>query len=281
MLTRSPSSHRTPARLLAALALGSLIAAGCVGELPSSIGDGAGGSSAQTGNGAGGPGPGSGPGSGTGGSGGAPIQEATFQLSVDNAAPSMELRAEAGVTIRVDPNGYVGPVALSLEGVPADVTAELAPASVDLDGATEAMANVSFTTLSSTQSGQFQITAAGTVASGEKSTTLTLTVEPAITITIPAGINNMQGTGVFGDYPTVIKAVPGMSAQSPIRVRFFNADNLVHSIHADNDGQGFPHGDDIIPGMYEVPERLVNSPGTYNYYPHDIGQSILGQIVIE
>ena len=55
-----------------------------------------------------------------------------------------------------------------------------------------------------------------------------------------------------------------------------------HEIHADRPDQGFGHGNQPIPAnSFDPVVRQVNTPGTYDYYPHDIGQSIPGRIVIE
>jgi hypothetical protein len=130
------------------------------------------------------------------------------------------------------------------------------------------------------------VTVVGTVPAGEKSVDAALIVEPVITIVIPENLASYSAdppsTDAFGDFPTVIKALPNMSDDNPITVHFFNADTVPHEIHADNPNEGFPHGNQgIPPGELDPVVRRVNSPGEYLFYPHDIGMSILGQIVIE
>jgi plastocyanin len=268
---------------LAALAVSAALAAGCAGDPPGELL--IGGSSGQTGSG------GSGTGTSTGmstGQGSTQPQEATFEVSLDNETPGADLRDSVDLTVLIAPNGYVGPVALAVEGLPADVSAELGSAMAVLDGETTEAVDLTLTTISSTQAGDLGFTVTGTVETGVKSAAGTLSVRPVITILIPQGLAGMQGqpgspnTTAFGDYPTTIKALPGMSAQNPVTVNFFNADNVPHQIHAEYDAQGFPHGtQDIVPGQLDPLVRQVSSPGTYDYYPHDIGPSILGRIVIE
>lgn len=212
------------------------------------------------------------------------MQPASFTLS---AAPiSLELRDAVDASVDIAPNGYVGEVALAVAGGPADVMVELGQASVTLDGATTASVPFTVTTLSNTASGAFVVTLVGSVPAGDRSVDAVLTIEPAITITIPPNLSsfssNPANTTAFGDFPTVLKALPNMSADNPITVRFFNADTVPHEIHADDPAQGFPHGNQSIPpGSFDPVVRMINSPGEYLYYPHDIGLSILGRIDIE
>jgi hypothetical protein len=126
----------------------------------------------------------------------------------------------------------------------------------------------------------------GTSADGDQSGAFELDVLPVITIYIPKDLqtysSNPPDHTAFGDYPTKIKAVPNMDANHTVTVKFFNSDTVGHEIHADNDAEGFPHGtQNIAPNSYDPVVRNVKFPGTYNYYPHDIGQSIEGQIVIQ
>jgi plastocyanin len=73
-----------------------------------------------------------------------------------------------------------------------------------------------------------------------------------------------------------------MSEDNPVIIRFFNDDVVSHEIHADADLNGFGHGQGpIAPGAMDPVVRRVTAPGTYDYYPHDLGPSILGRVVIE
>lgn len=220
----------------------------------------------------------------SGGDGGAPLQPASFELS---ATPvELELRNSVETEVTITPNGYVGPVTLTITSGPSDVQAELGVSSVTLDGSTLATVPLTLTTASSTQTGAFVVTVVGTVPAGEKSVDAELIVEPVITIIIPENLASYSAdppsTDAFGDFPTVIKALPNMSDDNPITVHFFNADTVPHEIHADNPNEGFPHGNQPIPpGEFDPVVRRVNTPGEYLFYPHDIDASILGQINIE
>jgi hypothetical protein len=274
--------------LLAAVTTATFLSA-CLDQ-PTSLLDGTGGNPSGGGEGSGARGGaasvgGSGTGApGEGGSGGAPLQPASFELS---AMPvELELRSEVETLVSIAPNGYVGPVALSIEGGPSDVGAELGASSVTLDGSTVATVPLTLSTASNTQTGAFAVTVVGTVPSGEKTVDAAFIVDPIITIVIPVDLASFSAeppsTNAFGDFPTVVKALPNMSGDNPITVNFFNADTVPHEIHADNPNEGFPHGNQPIPpGEFDPVVRQVNTPGEYLFYPHNIGMSILGQINIE
>ncbi len=218
-----------------------------------------------------------------GGEGGAPLQPASFEISV--SASQLELRDSGEATVTIAPNGYVGPVVLSLTGTPADVTAELATTGVNLDGSSSETVTLNLSSKSDTQTGAFVISVVGTVPGGEKSGDAAVNVIPTITITIPENLasfsSNPASTNAFGDFPTLIKALPNM-AETPITVNFFNADTVPHEIHADDPDVGFGHGNqNIPPGAFDPVVRQVTAPGEYTFYPHDIGNSILGRITIQ
>jgi len=224
--------------------------------------------------------------SGTGGDGNPEPQPASFEISVDDAAPSIELRDSVDITVTVTPNGYVGSVPLDVTGLPGDVGGSLANASVTLDGTDAETVTLTLSSQSSTVTGDYPFTIHGTVESGDKSTSATLTVEPVITIIVPANLqgysSNPPDTTAFGDYPTLITAPANMGPEHPITVKFYNADSVPHEIHADDAASGFPHSNALFdPNTFDPTERNVIAPGTYDYYPHDIGPTILGEITIQ
>jgi len=244
------------------------------------------GTGASTSQGAGGQSQGGNTSQGGSGQGGDAPQPATFSIAAADDAPVLELRDTVDVEVSVTPNGYVGPVLLHVEGLPSDVTADLSTSSVALDGDTTATFTVTLATVSSTVTGDYPFTIHGTVESGEKTGDATLTVEPILTVIIPENLQSFSADPpnqtAFGDFPTIVTALPNMSADNPITVRFFNAGTVPHEIHADAGADGFGHGTGLIdPGTFDPVERHVTSPGQYGYYPHDIGPSILGEIDIQ
>ncbi|HSN98378.1 MAG TPA: hypothetical protein VLS89_08770 [Candidatus Nanopelagicales bacterium] len=276
--------------LLFALSAGALLAA-CAGDLPDNLvdDDGSGGSGGSpttstttttTGPGGGGTG-----GGGTGGGGGSEPQAAVYEIAVDRPAPEMELRAETDIVVTVTPNGYVGPVTLAVQGTPTDVTAAFEANTIDLDGATAATVTLTLSTLSDTVTGDFPLMVTGVTDGGTKEASIALKVLPQITVVIPANVQNLTNTtNSFGDYPTMVKTLPNLSAANPIRVRFFNSDGVPRQIHAAQGDQGFGHSQQDIPaGGYDNLQRPVNAAGTYNFYMHGItgGETILGRIVIQ
>lgn len=230
--------------------------------------------------GSGGAAAGSGGGGGNpGGSGGA----VTFALSFAEPSVSMELRAVRQIELQVDAGSHVGTATLSASGLPDDVAATLTPAVLELAGA-PAAATLTLTTLSSTVTGAFTVQVDATTAGGAGSATLDVTVEPAITITIPAGIAAPGGMDVFGDYPTVIRALDGMSDDNPITIRFYNADSVYHRIQGHRADVGFPvtPHPGIEPMGYETPARRVTATGEFDFYLHDLGPTAgLGRILIQ
>lgn len=226
----------------------------------------------------------SGTSSGSGGTGGESGQTATFEIAVSASDTAIELRDSAELEISVTPNGYVGTVVVGIAGLPADVTSTISPTMVELDGSTVATTTLTIASASDTVTGSFAFTLNAVAPEGTKSVTANLAVEPVITIYIPADLSSYSGSDTaFGPFPTMIKALPNMSASNTISVRFFNQDSVPHEIHADAAVQGFPHGNSPIPpNSFDGQTRNVNQPGTYNFYPHDLNDTtIRGRIIIQ
>jgi plastocyanin len=197
----------------------------------------------------------------------------------DDERRRLELHASTDVSVTIAPNGYTGVVSLSLMNVPGDVDASVSPTSVTLDGSTDESITLTVTSASNSETGAFAITVVGTVPEGTASCDVSVTIEPVITITIPQNLesfaSNPADTTAFGDYPTVIKS-------APVTVKFFNDDTVSHEIHADQDDAGFGHGQGpIAAGAFDPVVREINQSGEFPYYPHDIGTTILGLIVVE
>jgi hypothetical protein len=227
----------------------------------------------------------SGTSSSSGGTGGESGQTADFEIAVSASDTTIELRDSAELEISVTPNGYVGTVIVGIAGLPADVTSTISPTMVELDGSTVATTTLSIASASDTVTGSFSFTLNAAAPEGTKSVTAGLTVAPVITIYIPPALSSYTGQDTaFGPFPTMIKALPNMSAANTISVRFFNQDSVPHEIHASAPDQGFPHGNgDIDPNSFDGQTRNVNAPGTYDFYPHDLanGTTIPGRIVIQ
>jgi len=221
---------------------------------------------------------------GTGGEGGT-AQTAVFGVSVDETAPALDLRDTTNLTVTIEPNGYTGDVLLHVDGLPSDVTSQLSGSTVSLDGTSPKTIGLTLTTLSSTATGSFAFQVTGTSPGGSKSAAASLTVNPVITIIIPKDLATYANTTqAFGDYPTMIKALPTMDATHTITVKFFNDDTVPHEIHADQGAEGFPHGTGSIdPGSFDPVVRKVTAADTFDFYPHDLGNgpTILGEIVIQ
>lgn len=324
-MTRSSLARRARltgfSALVTSISIGALVVAGCgdasVGS-PRGLDFGTGnggtghGSNGATGGGAGGGGGtssgggggGSGGGGGGGGGGGtvdsggggegemdsgAPTHAAAYAVTVDKSTIASELLAQSTLNVTVAPNGFSGAVTLSAEGLPSDVDVAFASPSLMLDGTTSVTTKVTLSTHSSTAPGAIPFSIVATSGTAKMGAPSTLTVNSALTINIPSGVNNLGGTQgnpyrtAFGTYPITIKAPQGISAASPVTVRFYNADSVSHEIHASAPGAGFPHDPgSIAPQSMDRLVRKVTATGTYDFYLHDQnGPSTIGRIIIQ
>lgn len=275
-------------RFASFVAIGLLLASGGCSEQPTHLlgggSQGGGSSNAGAGSGTGGTNQGGQASGGESASGGQAPQPASFAISVSDTAAEIELADSVDLTVSVAANGYVGDVALAVSGLPSDVSGALASPIVTLTGSGSETVTLTLSSASDTFTGDFPYTVTGTVVTGSKDTQAVVTVLPVLTIDIPDNlasfISDPPDTTAFGPYPTMVRALPDMNA-TPITVRFYNGDTIPHEIHSDQGAQGFFHSQaNIPPGGFDE-DRNVTAPGTYNYYPHDLGTGILGRIVIQ
>lgn len=234
--------------------------------------------------------PGTGAGSSTGSGSGtsAPAPPPSLSVTPDDTAPKVDLLSSTSLNVAIPGSTYAGTLDLTITGLPSDVTATFDHPSVTLSPAGGAV-KLTLSTLSSTASGSVPFAIVATVGSGSSSgqptsAPVTLTVKPVITINIPVNVDMMQGsTGnpdkmAFGDYPIRIKA----PANFPVTINFHNLDSTPHEIHAEQQQQGFPHGNGLIgQGQDDMP-RDVTQSGTYDWHLHDEGDATtVGEIVIQ
>jgi hypothetical protein len=203
---------------------------------------------------------------------------------------SSQLLASNTATVSVAPNGYSGMATLSVASLPTGVTGTFDNTTLSLDGHTTATATLTLKTATSATPGPANIEVDAMAAGMTFKTTIALTVESAITVHIPQGVNNMGGTTsnpvttAFGPYPMKIaEPMGGISASNTVTVYFFNDDTVSHEIHASADQEGFAHDPGTIaPNSMDKLVRQVNTAGSYNYYLHDQGAPItVGLITIQ
>jgi len=221
---------------------------------------------------------------------GAPTQTASFTVSVDQPQASLDLADTVIVNVSITPNGFRGNVDLAMATMPADVTASFATTSFALDGTTVATTALTIATSVSTATGADALSVTATSSgTGSATTPIALTVNAALTITVPANVDSNGGTtadpvtNAFGPYPMNIKAPANLSTSNTLTIRFYNADTIAHEIHASSPGQGFAHDPGPFPAMSMDPFiRHVNTAGTYDFYLHDQGgPSTVGRLVIQ
>jgi plastocyanin len=188
-----------------------------------------------------------------------------FALALDNAAPSVNLAATSVVNVTITPQSWSGAVALTVTGLPSDVTAAFDNASINVEGSAPVTAKLTLTSLSSTAPAATPFNIVGTVGTVVKTSPATVTVKPWIDIHLPVNADSV--TDSFG---TVNITAPADIANNPVTVNFINDDSTPHEIHAENQNQGFPHGQGTFgQGQADSPVRQVTQAGTYQWHLHD------------
>jgi plastocyanin len=195
-------------------------------------------------------------------------------VALDTATVDSELRATTKVHVTVTPVGaFSGTVTLSATGLPATVTGDFTPPTLDLSTgpATAELAITVPSTLTPTSS-PTTITVTGDDGAGVTSAaTFTLTVQRAITVYIVQGAST--AALAFGPKPIVIHAGT-IGPSDTLQVRFYNQDSAAHEVHAAQSAEGFGHDPaPIAPASYDSYIRQVNSPGTYSFWLHDLGHT--------
>lgn len=218
-----------------------------------------------------------------------PVQ-ADFKVSVDQPDATLTLASELTVTVSIDPKGYAGDVLLGANNLDsAGLTTSFAKTMLTLDGSSIAKTTFTLKSASNTPPATVGYTITAASEAGSATATGALTVLSDITIVIPKNVAGLGGSAgnpyktAFGPYPTTIVAPVGISAQTPVTVRFYNDDDVEHEIHAGQGGQGFPHDQMPIPAnSMDSMVRKVSAKGTYDFYLHDEGAAqTIGQIVIQ
>jgi hypothetical protein len=204
-----------------------------------------------------------------------PTGAGKVDITLDNAAPTLELMAESKLTVNVAPKeGFTGKVDLTVTGAPAGMTATFDKASLELTTAS-ASAMLTVKTSSAVTPGAVTLTVTATSASGPRTTPVNVTVSPTLTLSIPpnaGALTGMAASTAFAPAPINLKL-----GGKKIAVKIKNNDSMGHIIHAGNTG-GFNHGNrnaPIAPGAFEGTvegngqPREVNAAGTYSFYLHD------------
>lgn len=194
---------------------------------------------------------------------------AGFTLAVDNNTPTIDLASESTINVTITgKNGFTGNVALTVEGLPAGVTASPAsgtpgsPIALKLKSTTSAPVTA--------KDGAVALTIKGTSGAESATAPVNFKVLPKITMTVPtnaqaliqAGGTNFVdewGGEAFGDAQVPMKT----QADNPIVVLVKNNDSTPRTIHGE---AGFAHGaGNIAPGQLEqqngAPRQRSFKPG--------------------
>ncbi|HVY48879.1 MAG TPA: hypothetical protein VHB21_23480 [Minicystis sp.] len=206
-------------------------------------------------------------------------QQGTFDLAVDDDAPSADLLDQTSIQVTLTPEmGFTGTVNLGASGLPAGVTAVFDDDTPYVAGSPKDV-GVTLKTSESVPVGDVDFTITANAGSISHESPVTLTVNPTITLHIPQGVLNL-GTPenpyktAYGPYPMVIHAQGNM-----ITVNFMNDDNQSHQIHS---GGAFGHDPGSIPA-HQMDSFVRHVPqGQYDWYLHDQGSAATpGQMIVQ
>ncbi len=212
----------------------------------------------------------------TGGSQG----QGSFEVSLDDKTPASDLMDDTILHVTITPkNGFSGKVDLAAFDVPAGVSANFDDASPHVGGAAKTV-KLTLHADNTVMVGDAPFSVTAHAGAATKTASGTLTVNPAITLHIPADVLDLGGTAqnpfktAYGPYPIVINANGNM-----VTVNFMNDDNMSHEIHSDST---FGHDPGSIPA-HTMDSFVRHVPmGQYDFYLHDQGSSATpGQIVIQ
>lgn len=203
-----------------------------------------------------------------------------FAVTLTNATPVVDLGQETSLEVTVAPKGnFSGSVQLSVEGLPAGVTA--APATVSVSGSTKATLTLKADYGANVTPTGSSVPLVVTAKSGNATATANANfkVAPRVTVTIPVNVDALRGASqlrseygaAFGPNGTALKT----QSNNGIVVTVFNADSKSHVIHGP--GGNFPHGNTgapIQPNSFEMnggsPRTRTLTPGnTATAYLHD------------
>ncbi len=220
-----------------------------------------------------------------------PTGAAKLDITLDNAAPPVDLGAEVKVVINIAPKeGLAGKVDLTVTGMPAGVTATLDKPSVDIVGTASSSAMLTIKTGTEVVPGTVGLTITAKPAAGDmKTAPVNVAVAPTLLVKIPINAGALTGMAAGTAFaPAPIKITLG---GKKIAVKVRNDDSAAHIFHSGNTG-GFNHGNRNAPvagnGGFEAnvegtnAPREINAAGTYNFYLHDrTPQNANGSIVAQ
>ena len=176
----------------------------------------------------------------------------------------MKLADQTELTVTLTPQSGSGPVTLSVEGLPSDVTASFDNATLDVAGTAALTAKLTLKSISSTAPVATPFKVLATAGAVVQNAPATLTVKPEITINIPVNADTMSNG--FG---TVTVTGPKDIKTNPVILNIVNLDSTPHEVHAEN-VNGFNHGKGTFgQGQADAPVRQITATGTYKWHLHD------------
>jgi hypothetical protein len=203
-----------------------------------------------------------------------------FDVSLDDATPACDLMADTILHVTITPkNGFSGSVDMAAFDLPAGVSANFDQTTLHMASAAKTV-KLTLHVDNTVMVGDAPFSVTAHAGGATKTASGTLTVNPSITVHIPADVLDLGGTSqdpfktAYGPYPIVINANGNM-----VTVNFMNDDNVSHEIHSDST---FGHDPGLIPA-HTMDTFVRHVPmGQYDFYLHDQGSSATpGQIVIQ
>ncbi len=236
--------------------------------------------------GSGGSGGGGGAG-GTGGSGGSvdpggpPSQQGSIAVSLPSSADSLRLNEHKDFQVTITPSGgFDGMVQLTVEGMPAGLTATFTPPGAMMAGTAPMTATMTITSASdATPNNTMPLTVTATSGTITSSAALTIDLKAELLVTIATGVNvgssGSPNSTAFGS-----SSLPVLFVSPGTKVTFVNEDNINHEIHSDG-SLGIQHeGGPLMANAGNSYTQTFNGKGTFNFRCH-IHPNMLGQIVVK
>ena len=154
----------------------------------------------------------------------APPASPDFTVAVDNDAPSINLADVTSVSFTITPGKWTGTVALSVTGLPLDLTASWDNPSVTL-AESPITAKLTLKSVDSTAPNSTPLQLVATSGSYTKMAAATIGVKSELTISIPVNVSaNRPGLGSY----TI--TAPADIKTNPVTINFLNLDSTPHEI---------------------------------------------------
>lgn len=197
----------------------------------------------------------------------------SFALTMANATPTIDLASESELKVNIEAkNGFTGTVNVTVDGLPAGVTAS--PASGTPGTPVTIKLTSSATAPVTPTDGKVELTVKGTSGTQTATALANFKVLPKITMTVPVNSAALLQAGgqhflaAWGDQAFADGTALQTQADNPIVVTVRNDDSTARTVHGDN---GFKHGAGAIaPGDTDSTPRSIKPGVNGSGYLHGV-----------